>query len=205
MNTICVALSKAQLAVLCTMFAHKCRVAFRTYAAKGCYWNYRGTIEAEPTPRRAVMLALKRRGLVKHYTLARREIFFVTGKGQDFMMQRKGADMSTKLLTKREIQAILLAHYAAFILGKQQPHGFSIEVWQQKPRTDVKVCVNWRGIKFCDVGFASMNYKDTWDAEYGVRMAIRKAIAGIAKQIAYGQKPSARFEVLVPPLSLIHI
>ena len=107
--------------------------------------------------------------------------------------------MDIKLLTKREIQAILLAHYAAFILGKRV-EGFRIEIWQKKPRTDARVCVNWRGIEFYDIGFASMNYKDTWDAKYGERMAIHKAIAGIAKQIAYGQRTSARFEVLVPPL-----
>ena len=107
--------------------------------------------------------------------------------------------MESKLLTKREIQAILLSHYAAFILG-ERVEGFRIEIWQKKPHTDARVCVNWRGIEFYDIGFASLNYKDTWDAEYGVRMAVRKAIAGIAKQIAYGQKPSARFEVLVPPL-----
>ena len=72
-----------------------------------------------------------------------------------------------------------------------------------KPHTDARVCVNWRGIEFYDIGFASMNYKDSWDAKYGERMAIHKAIAGIAKQIAYEQRPSARFEVLVPPLIMI--
>jgi len=104
--------------------------------------------------------------------------------------------MNSVLLTKRAIQAILLAHYAAFILGKRVK-GFSIEIWQKKPRTDARVCANWRGIEFYDIGFASMNYRDKWDADYGVEMAVRKAIAGIAKQIAYGQEP-ARSELLIP-------
>ena len=45
-----------------------------------------------------------------------------------------------------------------------------------------------------------MNYKDTWDAEYGVEMAVHKAIASIAKRVAYGLGPFARCEVLLPPV-----
>jgi len=96
-------------------------------------------------------------------------------------------------LTKQEVQAILLARYEKIKLGDTTGN-INIEIWQQNPRTDVKVCLIWRGIKFCEVGFASMNYKDTWDAEYGVDMAIRKAIANIAKRIARGCEPFARIE-----------
>ena len=104
--------------------------------------------------------------------------------------------------TKREVQVVLLECYVAFSLGKPVK-GFSIEIWQKKPHTDAKVCVMWRGTELCDIGFASLNYKDTWDVDYGINMAVKKAIAGIAKQIVYGQKPTARFEVLVPPLPLL--
>jgi len=192
------ALSNAQLRVLCVMYSYRCGVSFLANAAKGHYWNYRGNIEQVPTPRRDVLLALERRGLVGYSTLTGKEIFAITGKGCDFMLQLEsiGDAMNDELLTKREIQAILLAQYTTFLLGRRMEE-FRIEVWQKKPRTDAKVWVSWRGIEFYDIGFASMNYRDKWDADYGVEMAVRKAIAGIAKQIAYGQEP-ARSELLIP-------
>jgi len=199
------ALSNAQLHVLGFMYTHDCMAMFLTFARQGHYRNFTGEIEGEPTPSRDVLLALEKRGLVRCFTIARRECFDLTLAGLEYMMQTgEGEDpMNGRPLTKREIQAILLSHYAAFLLGKQQPHGFSIEIWQQKPRTDVKVCVNWRGIQFCEVGFASLNYKDTWDAEYGIKMAVHKAIAAIAKRIMYGLGPFARCEILVPPVPAI--
>lgn len=194
------ALSNAQLRVLGFMFTHDCMAMFLTFAARGHYRNFTGKIKGEPTPSRGVLLALEKRGLVRYFAVARRECFDLTLKGLGFMMQtgEEKDNMTSRLLTKREVQAILLTHYAAFILGRQV-EGFSIEVWQLKPRTDAKVCVLWRGIKFCDVGFASLNYKDTWDAEYGVKMAVHKALAAIAKRIAHGRKPFARCEILLPP------
>ena len=135
-------LSTAQLHVLRTMWVYDCAAMFLTYATQGHYRNRSGVVSETPTPNRKVLIALERRGLVWCCPIARREVFELTDKGYIFMTQREGGDVEGKLLTKREIQAILLAHYAAFILGKRV-EGFRIEIWQKKPHTDARVCVLW--------------------------------------------------------------
>lgn len=96
--------------------------------------------------------------------------------------------------SKRQVHAALLEHYEYFLLGFTKGY-FRVEIWQQKPRTDARVNVFWQGIEYQDVGFATLNYRDTWDAKIGEDMAIRKAIAAIAKQIVHGQEPT-RIEVI---------
>ena len=60
----------------------------------------------------------------------------------------------------------------------------SKEVWQSKPYTAVKVKVWYKGCGDTHeaVGFAKVCYK--WDADYGVTLAVAKALAQIAKGIA---------------------
>ena len=60
----------------------------------------------------------------------------------------------------------------------------SKEVWQSKPYTAAKVKVWYKGCSDTHeaVGFAKVCYK--WDADYGVTLAVAKALAQIAKGIA---------------------
>lgn len=81
------------------------------------------------------------------------------------------------------------------------PEGFA--VWLENPskpgahtpdskRTAAAVTVRWWGVQYTDVGFATLNWKsgDTWNSEYGIDMAIKKAIGNLAKQIALGKPPA---------------
>lgn len=118
---------------------------------------------------------------------------------------------SDAVLTKRQILEQLMERYKASLLGDddQGNKSFGVTVWQETPsdpnmllprdnpdrvpcdakRTAARVNVEWRGLLFTDVGFATLNTRcgDTWDSAYGIMMAIKKAIAGIAKQIAKGK------------------
>lgn len=79
--------------------------------------------------------------------------------------------------------------------------GFAI--WQKDPkaagavtpdamRTVAKVVATYRGVKYTGIGFATLNKKagDIWDAAYGADMAILKAIANIARQVAFEKPPA---------------
>lgn len=108
------------------------------------------------------------------------------------------ATCDVALLTKRQVQEQLLERYkkwAKLLDNDEADHReFRVTVWQEIPpnakRTAVEVIAMWRGVPFVDIGFATLNTRcgDIWDSCYGVRMAIRKAIAGIARQIALGEK-----------------
>jgi len=121
---------------------------------------------------------------------------------------------SVTALTKRQIHEQLLERYKASLLGNgnRSSEPFCVTVWQETPsdpnmllpkkddnwipcdakRTAAKVVMTWRGIPFADVGFATLNTRcgDTWDSAYGIMMAVKKAIAGIARQIALGKPAS---------------
>ena len=62
----------------------------------------------------------------------------------------------------------------------------SNDVWQSKPYTAVKVKVWYKGCSDTHeaVGFAKVCWPDKWDADYGVTLAVAKALAQIAKGIA---------------------
>lgn len=118
------------------------------------------------------------------------------------------------VLTKRQVQEQLMEHYKASLLGDgdQDNKSLRVTVWQETPsdpnmllprkddnwtpcdakRTAARVVIRWRGTLFTDIGFATLNTRcgDTWNSAYGIMMAIKKAFAGIAKQIALG-KPAA--------------
>lgn len=58
-----------------------------------------------------------------------------------------------------------------------------VEVVQKQPWTMVRVLAIWHGRAYEDHGFSKVCYPDEWDAEEGVRVAKRKAIADIARQV----------------------
>ena len=66
----------------------------------------------------------------------------------------------------------------------------SKEVWQSKPYTAVKVKVWYKGCSDTHeaIGFAKVCWPDKWDADYGVTLAVAKALAQIAKSIANAER-----------------
>jgi len=87
---------------------------------------------------------------------------------------------------KRELQDILVTNY---LLDRRNV--IDIEVWQSCPYTAAKVIVkklppgNPHDGKWHDaIGFAKVKWPDDWDADYGRDLAIRKAIAKLAKRLS---------------------
>ena len=70
----------------------------------------------------------------------------------------------------------------------------SNEVWQSKPYTAVKVKVWYKGCSdtYEAIGFAKVYYK--WDADYGVTMAVAKALTQIAKSIAKAERRQGKVD-----------
>jgi len=64
----------------------------------------------------------------------------------------------------------------------------SQEVWQDKPYTAVRIIAKVDDVEFDVVGFAKIQWPDTWDAAYGVRMASDKAVAKITKEVLNSPK-----------------
>jgi len=63
----------------------------------------------------------------------------------------------------------------------------SNETWQKRPYTAVRITtIGLDGREYTDAGFAKVNYPDRWDADYGIELATRKAIAAISKAIVNG-------------------
>ena len=60
----------------------------------------------------------------------------------------------------------------------------SVQTWQDKPYTAVKVVVYHEGESLWAYGFAKIQYPDEWDAAYGIELALSKAIAKLSKAIA---------------------
>ena len=99
-------------------------------------------------------------------------------------------------MNKKEIQEKLLALWELeeqeledrLERGEESLH---VTTWQKCPNTAVEVAyyqtnATATGRQYCsyyDYGFAKVTYPDTWDAQYGVDLAARKALAGIARQI----------------------
>lgn len=67
----------------------------------------------------------------------------------------------------------------------------SVETWQEKPYTAVKVKAKYElaaGMKrkiqrYEAVGFAKVSWPDDWDPDYGETLAEAKAVAKICKRI----------------------
>lgn len=59
----------------------------------------------------------------------------------------------------------------------------SVQTWQDKPYTAVKVIVRQEGERLWAYGFAKVQYPDEWDGKYGIELALSKAIAKLSKAI----------------------
>ena len=99
-------------------------------------------------------------------------------------------------MNKKELQERLLALWelGPEELKKQWGQGqesLSVIAWQKKPNTAVQVSYiprQWRGEAYpCDYGFAKVRYPDKWDTDKGIDLAVKKALASIARQIVEGE------------------
>lgn len=59
----------------------------------------------------------------------------------------------------------------------------SVQTWQDKPYTAVKVIVRHHGETLWAYGFAKIQYPDEWDGKYGIELATAKAFAKLSKAI----------------------
>ena len=58
---------------------------------------------------------------------------------------------------------------------------FSIEVWQKQPYTAARVTMDGHA----GYGFSKVAHPDAWDADFGIELAVRKAIADA---VSYGEQ-----------------
>jgi len=63
-----------------------------------------------------------------------------------------------------------------------------MKIWQDRPYTAVRVTVMYADARHTAIGFAKVCRPDKWDVEFGCELAIRKAIAKIAKRILAEQR-----------------
>ena len=82
--------------------------------------------------------------------------------------------MNTNRARRAAIEAILTANIT------------SLEVWQNRPYTAVKLTTKYDGLEYTEVGFAKAHWPDKWDADFGIELATRKVIASISKAIVNG-------------------
>ena len=62
-----------------------------------------------------------------------------------------------------------------------------VEVFQDCPNTVVRVDIIYRDVPYSAYGFAKVQWPDRWDADYGVKMAVRKAIGKVIRAILRDQ------------------
>ena len=63
------------------------------------------------------------------------------------------------------------------------------EIWQDRPNTATRVIrlgsyVGWPLTQISAFGFSKVCYPDKWDADYGIHIAVRKALGKIARVLA---------------------
>jgi len=86
-------------------------------------------------------------------------------------------------MTKAEILEHLWQEY---LDGNKEIH---IEVWQKRPNTAAKVIVRMPEYPISvSYGFSKVCWPDIWNAKRGVKLAVRKALADIAKAIVASTK-----------------
>ena len=90
-----------------------------------------------------------------------------------------------KKVSKKEIQEKLFALWKLWPQRYWKESGESLHVvtWQKKPYTAAQVTYEARSLLWSDYGFTKVQYPDKWDAQYGIGLAVRKALASIARQI----------------------
>ena len=79
-------------------------------------------------------------------------------------------------MDKNELQELLLGDYRDGYL--------SVDVWQQRPSTAVKVEGLYKDNYISAYGFSKVCWPDTWDAGHGIDLAVRKAIAYLARELS---------------------
>lgn len=93
---------------------------------------------------------------------------------------------------KREIQEKLVAlwkldDYELESLWAQGLESLDVDIWQKCPNTAVEVIYQQVGgpvpQRYYAYGFAKVQYPDKWDANKGIDLAVRKALASITRQI----------------------
>lgn len=71
--------------------------------------------------------------------------------------------------------------------------GIYVQVWQKRPYTAVKVIVRMPGYPMMtEYGFTKVCWPDTWDAERGIELAVRKALTYAAKRIVAKERQDDR-------------
>jgi hypothetical protein len=61
----------------------------------------------------------------------------------------------------------------------------TVEFWQRRPYTACKLFYRNGDRWIQDYGFTKVCYPDTWDPEYGRRLAAKKAAHAVARQVAH--------------------
>ncbi len=72
----------------------------------------------------------------------------------------------------------------------------SASAYQCRPNTYVHIVTRVDDVPHTAVGFAKVAWRDKWDAQYGLAMATRKAIAKIVRAILAGTISEAVHETL---------
>lgn len=91
-------------------------------------------------------------------------------------------------MNKKELQEKLLALWE---LGQEElayrwtsgQDSLDVIIWQKRPNIAVRTAYKVDQRFWCGYGFAKVMYPDVWDAQYGIDLAVKKALASIARQI----------------------
>ena len=69
---------------------------------------------------------------------------------------------------------------ANFLTTKNE---YSIDISQDRPWTFVRIVLDINDLSLESVGFSKAHYPDKWDAQYGWKLALKKAVYKLAKEI----------------------
>jgi len=92
-------------------------------------------------------------------------------------------------MNKKELQERLFAlwkldDYELESLWRQGEESLDINILQKWPNTAVQITYRANPHQHYDgLGFTKVRYPDKWDADYGIGLAVKKALASIARQI----------------------
>jgi hypothetical protein len=70
-----------------------------------------------------------------------------------------------------------------------------VDTFQKRPNTCVVFDVNYEGVTHNCIGFSKVSWPDEWDTDYGVNMAIEKAISDLAKRLIAAKPIISLYEV----------
>lgn len=66
---------------------------------------------------------------------------------------------------------------------EESQESLDVHIWQDCPNTATQVVYQTNHRHYDSLGFAKVQYPDVWDAGYGIDLAVKKALASIARQI----------------------